>query len=334
MENFSTRLAPTRAFIREHLIPLNNIVLLAGSVVASLDFLAPRLSILPKIVYSATGGFACVLLLAAFTPGVLNRSVAAVMRATDAKSLRASPPWQISVVILALITLLGGVSIAKADAGGMIASSSSVAAGWQSSLLGLQATADEIKSSTDRANKKLDVITAKLGAPSFAGDNCPDIVCALGMGASKATLQKFLDRGVRLPTDPNTFGSSFNRLSQSRDPVRTDALALYLDTKAFPDVDARIAKVNLADRPSREAIAAQLPVANRAQLSEVLYAKGLGCPGPTLRLIELAAINGDKDLYSWLAARGANPRLTNTWCQSGPFAVPFTAEAVMAATRS
>ena len=123
MNSIADRLSPTRAFIREHLVPLNNIVLLAGSVVAALDFLAPRLSILPKIVFGATGAFCAVLLLAAFTPGLLNRAIAAMLRAADGRGLRASPPWQISVVVLALTTLLGGASIAKADSGGLLASS-------------------------------------------------------------------------------------------------------------------------------------------------------------------------------------------------------------------
>lgn len=331
MDTFANRLAPTRAFIREHLVPLNNIVLLAGSVVAALDFLAPRLSILPKIVFGATGAFSIVLLLAAFTPGLLNRAVAVLLRATEGKSLRSSPPWQISVVMLALITLLGGVSIAKADSGGFIASSSSTLSSWQSSLLRLEARTAEIKAGTDRANQKLDSLTAKLASVSFAGDACPDIECAVGMGASKGTLEAFVARGVRLPTEPHYFGVALDRLSKSRSPVRMDTVAVYLSSKALADINARAVIVSRFDPSARAAIASQLPASLRDRADDMFGPEGKCDNRGGMRLTELAALNGDKELFTWLVAHGADPDLQNQWCKDGAFATPFNASAVMQA---
>ena len=333
METFADRLAPTRAFIREHLVPINNIVLLAGSVVAALDFLAPRLSIVPKIVFGATGGLSILLLLAAFTPGLLNRAVAALLRATEGRSLRSSPPWQISVAMLSLITLLGAVSIAKANTGGFIASSSETLSSWQSSLLGLQKTTAEIKLGTEQANRKLDAIGTKLDAATFAGDNCPDIDCAVGMGASKATLEKFVARGARLPTEPHAFGAAIDRLSKSRNPARIDTVAVYLGSKAIIDINAPAAIVSRFEQPELAAIATQLPADMRGRVSEMFGSRG-GCDrSGGVRLTELAALNADRELYEWLVARGADPKLPNKWCKAGPFSAPFTAEALIAAAR-
>lgn len=329
MDTFANRLAPTRAFIREHLVPLNNIVLLAGSSVAALDFLAPRLSILPKIVFGATGAFSVVLLLAAFTPGLLNRAVAALLRATEGKALRSSPPWQISVVMLALITLMGGVSIAKADSGGLIASSSPTLSAWQSSLLGIEAQTAAIRQGTDQANQKLDSLAGKIASPSFAGDACPTIDCAVGMGASEATLKRFIDQGAALPTEPALFGSSISRLSKSRNPARMGTLTAYLDTRALPDINARAARVAIHEPQELQAVAAQLPADLRPRVAEIFTGRH-ACGMPSLRLTELAALNGDKELYDWLREHGADPSLPNQWCKDGPFAAPFTAEKLIA----
>ncbi len=330
MDTFSNRLAPTRAFIREHFVPLNNIVLLAGFAVAALDFLAPRLSMLPTIVFGATGALCCVLLLSAFTPGLLNRAVARLMMVAEGKALRASPPWQLSVALLALITLLGGASLAKADSGGIIASSSNALASAQSSLLGLHARTAEIKVGTDRANAKLDAIAVKLESPSFAGDACPEIECALGMGASKAALEKLLARGARLPTEPHAFGAALDRLSKGRNPARMGAVSVYLETKALPDINARALVVSRFDPHARGLIATQLPPPLRSRADDMLGHRGQCDMGAGMRLTELAALNGDQELYDWLLARGADPALTNTWCKEGPFATPFTAERLMA----
>ena len=52
-------------FVRGHLIVVNNVVLASATLVAVLDFLAPRLSMAPVIVYSMTACLAALMLLAA-----------------------------------------------------------------------------------------------------------------------------------------------------------------------------------------------------------------------------------------------------------------------------
>ena len=41
-------------FVRGHLLIVNNVVLACGTLVGALDFLAPRLSLLPRLLYSCT----------------------------------------------------------------------------------------------------------------------------------------------------------------------------------------------------------------------------------------------------------------------------------------
>ena len=243
MAPLTDRLASTRGFIREHLVPFNTLLLLSASTMAALDFLAPRFSLLPLIVYCITAALCAALLLAAYAPGPLNRLVAALLQAVDATCLRSNPSWQISVAILGLTTMLGAVSVAKAGSGGILASSSKAVSTWQADFLGLQKAASQIKAGTGEANAKLDAITVKLNAATFAGDNCPTLDCAVGMGTSEATLKSFIAQGARLPTEPVALGAAINRLSKSRNPARVGTVGVYLDAGALTDINARAAIV-------------------------------------------------------------------------------------------
>ena len=60
----------------------------------------------------------------------------------------------------------------------------------------------------------------------FDADRCPDVRCAVAMGASRKALQRFLDDGVRLP--PEILGAALARLVESRNRNRIDVVDLYL----------------------------------------------------------------------------------------------------------
>ena len=310
-------LAATYQFIKDHLIPVNTLIALAVFIVGALDFFKPMAPpSLPVIIYSATALLALVLFVAGLLPAK-PRARADVDPAKPWKPLRQRPGWILGVSLLALITGLGWASYAKASEKGLIADSFSSVAAVQTALAKLQ-------SSADTADAKLDVIIEKQGSATLAGDACPTLDCAVGMGASEATLKRFISQGAALPTEPALFGSSINRLSKARNPARIGTLAVYLDTHALPDINARAAKVAIHEPQELQIIAAQLPAELRPRVAEIFTGRH-ACGMPTLRLIEIAAINGDKPLYEWLVARGADPVLPNQWCKEGPFATPFTA---------
>ena len=225
--------------------------------------------------------------------------------------------------MLALISGLGWASYAKASDKGLIADSWGSAAAIQTALVKLQ-------SSADHAEEKLTSIIEQQRSPTLAGDGCPTIDCAVGMGASAATLKRFIDQGAALPAEPAFLGSSINRLSKSRNPARIHTVAAYLDTHALPDINARAARVAIHEPRELQVIASQLSPELRPRVAEIFTGRS-ACGMPSLRLAEIAALNGDKQLYEWLIARGADPSLPNQWCKEGPFAAPFTAAALISA---
>ena len=314
-------LGATYQFIRDHLIPINTLIAFAVFTVGALDFFKPMAPhSLPVIIYSATALLALVLFVAGLLPAK-PRARADADPAKPWKPLRQRPGWILGVSLLALITGLGWASYAKASEKGLIADSFSSVAAVQAALAKLQ-------SSADTADAKLDVIIEKQGSATLAGDACPTIDCAVGMGASEATLRRFISQGAALPTDPAFLGSSINRLSKSRNPARIGTLAAYLDTHALPDINDRAGKVAIHEPQELQTIAAQLPAELRPRVAEIFTGRN-ACGMPSLRFTEIAALNGDKPLYDWLVARGADPSLPNQWCKEGPFAVPFTARTLI-----
>ena len=310
-------------FIRDHLIPVNTLIAFAVFTVGALDFFKPMAPpALPVIIYSATALLALVLFIAGLLPAK-PRAQEDGAPAKPWKPLRQRPGWILTVSLLALITGLGWASYARASDKGLIADSFSSVAVVQAALAKLQ-------SSADTADAKLNVIIEKQASATLAGDACPTIDCAVGMGASEATLRRFISQGAALPTDPAFLGSSINRLSKSRNPARIGTLAVYLDTRSLPDINARAAKVAIHEPQELQSVAAQLPVELRPRVAEIFAGRN-ACAMPSLRLTEIAALNGDKPLYVWLVARGADPSLPNQWCKEGPFAAPFTAAALMRA---
>ena len=325
-------LAGTAAFVKNHLIPVNTSIGFSVFMVAGLDFLKPLAPGLVLAIYAATGLFAVALLLAGVIP--TSSGLTAESGPRWAPRLARSPAWALGIALLTLITLFGWCSHAKAGDKGFIAGNWDAARALQASLGDLRGRVDAVQRSSDITNTKLDEVLAKQAAPSLGGggDACPDFQCALGMGASEAALNRLLARGARLPSDPAYMGSTFDRMIKARSPSRLAVAGMYLDTKTLPDVNDRSAMVAVHDPRDLRAVAGTLAPDVRDRAGQIFTGRN-ACASPTLRLIELAALNSDKELYAWLVARGADPSLPNRWCAAGPYGAPFTAAALIKASR-
>lgn len=76
-------------------------------------------------------------------------------------------------------------------------------------------------------------------------------------------------------------------------------------------------------------VAKLFPAKIRTRATELLAKRR--CQLTKLRAVEFSALEGDRELYDWLAARGADPRLPSHHCDSGPIPTPFTPERLLAA---
>lgn len=128
------------AFVRNHLVVVNNIVLTAVTIVGVLDFLAPRLSILPKAIYCGTALLLALMLLAPVSPGAAERIIAffRLPRPEGVAPMWRRPVWQFMVFLLLVVNAAGFASVARAEQGGLIASQFPAAREWQEQLLALK----------------------------------------------------------------------------------------------------------------------------------------------------------------------------------------------------
>ena len=150
-------------FVRAHLLIANNLALAAATLVAALDFLTPRLSLAPAIVYSATVALLLLMVAAAAAPALIRRLISATGygdAGNDLLPLWRRPDWQFAVAILLGVSVLGWASVAKAGQGGLIASSSPAARSFQERLLGVEGDVAAIKMGVDSANGKLNGLVA------------------------------------------------------------------------------------------------------------------------------------------------------------------------------
>jgi len=155
-------------FVRGHLVIVNAVAAASVTVVGVLDFLAPALSVLPRVVYSATAVLLCLMLISAIAPALAIRLISAAgfgARLPSSGPLWRRPAWQIVLAMLIGVTVLGFVSVAKASQGGLIASSVPAARSLQESLLGLRQGVADIGRGVDAANGKLDTLVADARDP-------------------------------------------------------------------------------------------------------------------------------------------------------------------------
>jgi hypothetical protein len=180
-------------FVRDHLAIVNAVVVASGTLVGALDFLAPRLSLAPVIIYSMTACLSLLMLLAAFAPGFAGRLISAVGGAGGLGGsipLWKWPAWQVAFAILLGVSIFGWASVAKASQGGLIASQFPAAKNLQDSLLGLRRDVADISRGVDSANVKLDILVGDSRDPQ------KDLV-ARGYSYGDGGLQRAIKQGDR-----------------------------------------------------------------------------------------------------------------------------------------
>ncbi len=155
-------------FVRGHLLIANNVVVASGTLVAVLDFCSPRMSMAPRIVYSATAAILGLMLLAGLAPRLVGRLISAAgLGAVESGAipLWRRPAWQFGVAILFGVSILGWASVAKAGQGGLIASQFPQARSLQESLLSLRTDVAGVARGVDAANGKLDALISDARDP-------------------------------------------------------------------------------------------------------------------------------------------------------------------------
>lgn len=192
-----------REFVKNHLALVNAVVAAAVTLVGVLDFLAPALSVLPRVIYSCTAVLVVAMLGAALAPAVTGRVLrwAGFGASRDGVRLWRRAGWQFAVAILAATTVLGFVSVAKASQGGVIASHVPAVRSLQDSLLDIHRDMATLQSGVDDANRTLARIAGSVD-PDRAADRCADLGCAVEAGASADAVRRLFAKGARVPGDP------------------------------------------------------------------------------------------------------------------------------------
>lgn len=245
-------------FVKGHLVILNNIVLTAGTLLAILDFLTPLLSLVPTVVYSMAACLALLMVLAAVTPGVfgrLFRLLGGQGGLSVSTPLWRHPPWQVGLVILLLVTIIGFSSVARASQGGLIASQFPAARNLQDSLLGLHRDVAEIKQGVETANVKLDLLV------SDSKDPQKDLV-ARGYTLDDSGLMRAI------------------KLGDSR------AVELFIAVQHAVTHEGPISVILNGDQPWREEVVSKLP--------KSMFATPVACKGGGLLNYEMKAPAKDR----------------------------------------
>ena len=312
-------------FVRGHLLIVNNVVLACGTLVGALDFLAPRLSLLPRLLYSCTTLLALAMVAAAFAPAFAARIWALAGRSWPwhGGPLWRRPSWQLLVAILVGVSIVGFASVAKAAQGGLIASAFPAARSLQENLLSMRADVSDIKSGVVEANGKLDRIAMAVD-PSNAADRCADLDCAVSNGASPEAVAKLFAKGVQIPGGPLPQGALLLEAALSPGAGRLEVIDLLarkgLDLGVLiPPVLSDPAAVT---KQGRRAVAdiqqaanwAANPLAKHSDAGGNAAAKDMDawnavafCFQRTsggVSLVELAALLGDAELTAHLHERG------------------------------
>ena len=146
-------------FVRSHLLVVNSLVGFASTSVALLDFLSPRLSVLPRLIYASTATLALVLLIVAFVPRVDRWLLGRWFPSDDpGHRLWRRGGWQFAVLLLALVTGFGFESVAKASQGGVLAAGFPAVKDWQRQFLQLREGMGQVQAGVAHANTQLKVL--------------------------------------------------------------------------------------------------------------------------------------------------------------------------------
>lgn len=292
-------------FVREHVMPFNAVIVMSMSVAAVLDFLAPQAPYLAWASYALA-----TLVLAAMVLEVqCQRSPAA-----DAWPVRLlarlrpppgplwkSPAWQAAGTIVAIALVLGQVSKAKADSGGLIASAAPSLRNVQALLLGLKQDTQRIQTTLEGVGTKVDSIHASIAG--LEGVLAKEPVEYL-MEGDYPSLQKHVAAGKRLPRDESLLLLGLNQKREDR----FDLLRLYM-ANAF-DVRAPVGLLILAtssvdDVPTIRNVKKLDAWAQKNFQIDAASLFSVACK--TLDLLAYAHIAGDKPLADWLVQQGLNP---------------------------
>ncbi len=157
-------------FVKMHLVVVNNLIGISTALVGVLDFFAPKLKMIPTIIYSATGATAALMLIAWIAPTVVERTFSTLGKVASfdgAVPVWRRSSWHFATTLLLVVSMAGFASIAKADKGGIIASNFPAARNLQESLLSLNQGISQVQTSVDEANGKLDRILETVGPDSM-----------------------------------------------------------------------------------------------------------------------------------------------------------------------
>lgn len=149
-------------FIRNHLSMVNGVVLFASTLVATIDFLSPKLAGLPTVIYSLTAMLVVAMLAAAAFPVAMGKVLSKLGIGMEEGSmpLWKRPAWRLCLLGLVGVSLVGFATVAHASQGGLIAGSIPAARSLQESLLEISRDVADIRQGVDAANAKLDALVA------------------------------------------------------------------------------------------------------------------------------------------------------------------------------
>jgi hypothetical protein len=180
-------------FVKDHLMYVNNVILVATTLVGFLDFLVPKTPNLSRTVYACTTLLVVLMLISAFAPAFFAKAMHVVgmtANRADMVPLWKRPLWLCVVALLIGVSVIGAASIAKANQGGLVASNFPEVRQLQNSILALQADTTAIRQGVDSANGKLDILVANSQDPQ------KDVV-ARGYAYDSAGLSRAIEQGDR-----------------------------------------------------------------------------------------------------------------------------------------
>ncbi|MGC4077711.1 MAG: hypothetical protein QM702_11920 [Rubrivivax sp.] len=309
-------------FIRAHLLVVNNLIAASCFAVGALDFLAPKLWLLPRVIYSCTAALAAAMLFAALMPRLAAKIQARLFGAAPSHtSLWRRGGWQFAFALLCVVSIVGFASVAKASSGGLAASQFPAVRDLQTELLDIRSGVADIKASVGEANAKLDRIAGSID-PANAADRCADLECAIQNGASAEALRKLFAKGAKVPGDPGNAGSLLVAAATSQSAARLDAVDMLIRNGIDRDMPLLPILQDPAALTKAGALNAKKVFDEASLASEPArrFHKAIGDPsldlwnsvasclmrgsGGGMTLIEFAALQGDAELVERLSSHG------------------------------
>lgn len=310
-------------FIKGHLVVVNNLIAFSCFAVGALDFMAPKLWLLPRIIYSCTAMLAAAMLAAAVVPSLAAKAQARFFGpAPSHEPLWRRGGWQFGFAMLCVVSVVGFASVAKASVGGLAASQFPAVRSLQEELLSIRSGVADIKAGVGEANAKLDRIAGAVD-PSNAADRCADLECAIQNGASPEAIRKLFAKGAKVPGDAPNAGALLIAAATSQSAGRLDAVDLLIRNGIDRDMPLLPILQDPAALTKAGALNAKKVFDQAALESEPArrFHKAIGDPtldlwnsvagcfmrgsGGGMTLIEFAALQGDAELVERLAAHGA-----------------------------